>query len=218
MLKQEKGDLQVVNKKKLHHWLVVIRRVKLWQLIIIFVLLAFGSVYLLRQNNLKMVELRNLVNQADQDAGDVHGALVDLGQYVTSHMNTDLGEGIFLQHSYRRAYDQLLKQQADKVNPNSNVYQDAENSCRDQFGNQSFSLYLQCVQQKLASLAPGQDPLSNVKPPPQELFKYNFVSPKLSFDLAGFVVLITFLVGLIIGLRLTGYATLKLLLKQGKSS
>lgn len=207
----------MVDKKKLHHLLVVLRRIKLWQLIVIFVILLFGSAFLLRQNNLNMVELRNLARQADEENGDVHRAVVNLGQYVTSHMNTSLGEGIFLEHSYQRAYDELLRQAANKVNPSSNLYQNAETQCREQF-KQSFQLYLQCVQKKLSELSPGHDPVSSVKPPKAELYRFNFVSPGLSFDGAGIVVLITFLVCLLIILRIVSYVILKLLLKRKRNS
>jgi hypothetical protein len=205
----------VANKRKLHHYLVMLGHVKAWQLLIIFVLLLGLSAYLLRQNNLNMVEYRNLVKMADEKGEGIEPALLDLQSYVTAHMNTNLGEGIFLEHSYQRAYDAALKQAASVVNPSSAVYIQAEDECRAQYGN-SFQLYLQCIQQRVSSLSPGTDPLQNVKVPPVELYKYNYVSPKLSFDLAGIVVLITCFVGFLILLRVTTYAALKIILRRHK--
>jgi hypothetical protein len=206
----------VANKRKLHHYLVVLTKVKVWQLLVIFVLLLGSSAFLLRQNNLQIVELRNVVKMADEQNGNIENALLDLQRYVTSHMNTNLGEGIFLEHSYQRAYDAALKEAANVVNPNSAVYIQSESECRSQYGNSSFQLYLQCIQSRVASLSPGSDPLQNVKIPPVELFRYNYVSPKLSFDAAGIVVLITSFVGLLILVRLISYAVLKIILRTNK--
>lgn len=206
----------MADKRKLHHYLVMLGHVKAWQLLIVFVLLLGLSGYLLRQNNLQMVEYRNLVKMADEKGEGIEPALADLQSHVTHHMNTNLGEGIFLEHSYQRAYDAALKQAASEVNPSSATYIQAEDECRAQYGNSSFQLYLQCIQQRVSNLAPGTDPLQSVKVPPAELYKYNYVSPKLSFDLAGVVVLITCFVGLLILLRVTTYAALKIILRRHK--
>lgn len=205
----------MANKRKLHHYLVVLTHVKVWQLLVVFVVLLGLSVFLLRQNNLHMVESRNLVKMADEQNTNIENSLTDLQRYVTAHMNTNLGEGIFLEHSYQRAYDAALKEAANAVNPNSAVYIQAENECRAQYGN-AFQLYLQCIQSRVSALSPGSDPLQSVKVPPVELFRHNFVSPKLSLDAAGIVVLITSFVGLLILLRVISYVSLKLMLRTNR--
>lgn len=198
----------------MHHLLVIVRRVKTWHLLVLLVLLVLLGAFLLRQNNLGMVELRNLVKQADEENANVESALNDLQHYVTTHMNTSLGEGIFLEHSYQRAYDAAVHEAASKVNPNSQAYKDVESRCRQQYvGGGSFSTYLSCIENGLKALAPGSDPLANVKKPPQELFKFNFVSPAWSLDLAGIAVLAALITGVVIIARLLGYIALKLLLK-----
>lgn len=204
----------MVDKRKLHHWLVVLRRIRTWQLLILFVLFFGLSAFLLRQNNLGMIELRNLVEKADGENGDTRTALTNLQRYVTAHMNTNLGAGVVLEASYQRAYDAALKEAASAVNPNSAVYVEAETQCRQQFGTRSFQQYLSCVQQKVTALAPGRDPLESVKVPPAELFRYNFASPVFSFDIAGIVVLITAFIGVLIVIKLLGYATVKLMLRR----
>lgn len=206
----------MVDKRKLHHLLTILRRIKTWQLLLLFIVFFALSLYLLRQNNLGMVELRNLVKKVDEENGNTQAALTNLQRHVTSHMNTDLGAGVFLEHSYQRAYDMALKEATSRVNPNSAVYNQAENQCREQFGARSFQQYLQCVQQKVTSLSPGRDPLENVKVPPAELFAYNFVSPTWSFDWAGIVVLITAFIGVIVVVRAVGYITLTQLLRRHK--
>ena len=204
----------MANKRKLHHWLVVVKRVKTWQLIIMLILLTGLSAYLLRQNNLGMVERRNLVKQADESAGNVVEALSDLQHYVATHMNTSLGEGVFLEHTYQRAYDDAIQKAASAVTTNSQAYKDVEAGCRAQYVRSgSFNNYIKCVESGLKALAPGSDPLATVKAPPQELYKYNFVSPAWSFDFAGLAVLVTLLITVLLVLRAVSYVALRLLLR-----
>src|SRR5690242_3786879 len=90
--------VESVNKRSLHHILVVLRRVKLWQLFVLFVVMLMLTAFLLRQNNLHMITLRNLVKQADEQNKDVPGALTNLRNYIVTHMNTGMGEtGIYLE-------------------------------------------------------------------------------------------------------------------------
>ena len=109
----------MVNKRRLHHWYVILRQVKLWQLLVVFIVFASASAFFLRQNNLQMIELRNLVKKADEENKDIDQALINLQHYVTSHMNTDLGDGIALQYSYERAYTAAVEAAAHSTNPNA---------------------------------------------------------------------------------------------------
>jgi hypothetical protein len=203
-----------INKRKIHHALAGLRHIKTWHLLVALVLLGGLSVFLLRQNNLGMVELRNLVKQADEQNGNIEQALTDLQSYVSSHMNTDLGQGLFLEHAYQRAYDAEIQTAASVVNPNSQAYQQVETKCRQQYvANGSFSGYIACVENGLKGLSPGSDPLASVKVPPQDLFRYNFASPSFSFDWAGLAVLATLLVVALLILRMVGFVTLKILLR-----
>lgn len=198
----------------MHHWLVVLRRIRTWHLLILLVLLIALSAFLLRQNNLGMVERRNLVKQADEQNAGLAEALNELQHYVLTHMNTDLGEGIFLEHSHQRAYDAAVHEAASKVNPNSQAYKDVEATCRAQYvRNGSFSGYISCVESGLKAMSPGSDPLANVKQPAVELFKYNFVSPAWSLDWAGLAVLATLLTAVLVILRVAAYLLLRLLLR-----
>lgn len=201
-----------IDKRKIHHMLSGLRHIKTWHLLVALVILGGLSVFLLRQNNLGMVELRNLVKQADEQNGNIEQALTDLQRYVSSHMNTSLGQGIFLEHAYQRAYDAEIQKAASVVNPNSQAYQQVETRCRQQHA-ANFSAYIVCVENGMKGLAPGSDPLANVKAPPQDLFKYNFASPSLSFDWAGLMVFATLLVAALLILRVAGFITLRLLLR-----
>ncbi len=209
-----------MNKPKLHHILTVIKRVKTWQLIILLVVCAVFGAFLLRQNNLKMIELRNLVTKADEDpAGDTKKALTDLQTYVSSHMNTNLGNGIYLQETYQRAYTTAVQAAVTATNPNSKVYEQVELECRPVYQRtHSFPAYTQCAHEKLGQLAPGQDALSSLKTPQIDLYHYNFISPLISFDGAGVFVILTGVIALLIVVRFIAYVMLRALLRTRRPS
>jgi hypothetical protein len=125
-----------------------------------------------------------------------------------------LGEGVFLEHSYQRAYDESVQAAANAVTTNSQAYKDVEAGCRATYvRGGSFKAYISCVENGLKALSPGTDPLASVKAPAQELFKYNFVSPLWSIDFAGLSVLATLLVALLLVLRVISYVVLRSILK-----
>lgn len=207
-----------MNKPKLHHWLTILRHIKTWQLLILLVVFGAIAAFLLRQNNLQMVELRNLVTKADEDpAGDTKTALLNLQKYVSSHMNTDLGSGLYLQETYQRDYTAAVQAAANATNPNSQLYAQVELECRPVYQRtHSFPAYTQCAHDKLSQLAPNQDALASLKAPPVDLYHFNFASPVISFDGAGIFVLLTGFVSFLIIIRIVAYLTLRLLLRTKK--
>jgi hypothetical protein len=203
-----------LNKAKLHHWLVVLKRVKTWQLVLIVLVMSLLSAFLLRQNNLSMVERRDALKTADQQNKDVKKALLGLQQYVTSHMNTDLGGGIFLQGAYQRAYDAAVKSAVVTTNPGSKIYEQVELECRPVFRSTgSFPAYTQCAREKLAGMTAGQDAIDSLKTPPVDLYHYNFVSPVWSLDAAGIIVFMTTVTLVVLLVRTISYFALYLLLR-----
>ena len=202
-------------KHHAHHWFRLIRAVKVWQLILLLLALVGASAYLLRQNNLEMVALRDAVKVADEENGDTKQALLNLQRYVTAHMNTSLGDGIVLQSSYKRAYDVAAQKAVSAGNPASKIYAQVELQCRPVFARtHSFPAYTQCAREKLSSLAPGQDTLSSFHAPSTDLFRYNYLSPVWSPDLAGIAVLASIFTLLIILARVTSYLILRSILHR----
>lgn len=163
-----------------------------------------------------MVELRSAVMKADSDpAADTKKALMDLQKYVSGHMNTNLGNGVYLQDTYQRAYTAAVQAAVTATNPNSQVYTQVELECRPVYQRtHSFPAYTQCAHEKLQQLAPGQDALSSLKTPSADLYHYNFVTPLISFDPAGIFVLITGVVAVCILLRMIVYLMLKIALRK----
>ena len=207
----------MADKRKLHHILTVLKRVKTWQLLILLVVFGATAAFLLRQNNLQMIELRNMVTKADEENGDVKKALLDLQKYVSGHMNTSLGSGIYLQETYQRAYAAAVQEAVTATNPQAKLYEQVEAECRPVYQRtKSFPAYTLCAKEKLDKLAPSQDALASLKAPSADLYHYNFASPTISFDGAGAFVILTGVVGLLIAIRMVAYIALKVLLSVRK--
>lgn len=193
-----------MNKRKLHHTLVVLRQVKTWQLLIALVVLAAMAAYFLRQNSLQMIELRNLVMQADEQNKDIPAALNNLQRYIATHMNTSMGDrGIYLEHSYQRAYNAAVQKAAQSGSASAVAYQQADKDCRDLFSKtSSFPAYIQCVTDKVAATGSAADPVAAIKAPSADLYRFNYESPTWSPDVAGLTLLAACFVAAILGLRL----------------
>jgi hypothetical protein len=204
-----------VGIKRIHHWFTTIKRVRTWQLFVLVAVFAVMSAFFLRQNNLQMIELRNLVKQADETGQGIDIALMNLQNYVSGHMNTDLGDGIALQYSYERAYTAAVDAAAKSSNPNAAIYAQAEAACRPVFQRtRSFPAYTQCAADIVSRLAPGQDALSNLKTPSPDLYRFNYTSPVLSFDLAGLTVVLTLVAVIALIFRLVSYYVLRAILRS----
>lgn len=203
------------NKRQWASQLARLKRVKTWQLIVILLLLSLIAATFLRMNNLNMVERRDAVVAADKkgDTAAIKTSLTKLQAYVSHHMNTDLGQGVYLTYSYDRdRAAALAKAQSSK--DEGAAYRQADQFCRQRFtgGVSSFrNDYVQCVINRTANLKTGQAPL---KLPKSELYRYDFASPLWSPDLAGLFVALCALVVVIIILRTLSLLVLSLLLKR----
>jgi hypothetical protein len=207
----------VNEKRQLRHRLWQLRLVKTWQLLVILILLIVVASTFLRLNNLGMVERRNAVIAADKRGDDeaVFRALVDLQHYVSSHMNTSLGKGVYLEHKYNRDRDAALKAATISSNPNSPVYQQASIECRARWqgGVESFrNDYVQCVIEKVSGLSAGKAAV--LKLPRADMYRYSFVSPLWTPDFAGYTLLLCVAVTLVIVGRLVALGMLRLLLRH----
>lgn len=208
-----------IDKKSLQYHLARIRRIKTWQLVFLLVILSLVSASLLRLNNLGMMERRDAVMAADakNDRQAVKKALVDLQAYVSSHMNTSMGKGIYLEKQYERDREAALSAAADVSNPNAAVYQQASIECRSRWQGNVDSFrndYVQCVTERLRTLGVASDPASALQLPKAENYHHNFLSPKWSADLAGFSVLLCLFVTSVIVIRVLTGIILRLLLKH----
>jgi len=165
-------------------------RVKPIYLIIVFLICTGICIFALRHNNEMMVKLRSDVYQADKQNGNANGALINLRNYVYSHMNTDLSSGsgsvyppIQLTYTYQRLEDAAVSQAAIA---NADVYTDAEEYCQAQ-NPVSFSgrTRVPCVEQYV--LSHDQKPATI----PTSLYQFDFVSPTWTPDFAGWSLVVS---------------------------
>lgn len=162
-----------------------IRTIKIWQLIIAVIILVPLSGYLLRQNNLRMLELRDKVVQIDQDTGDfekVKPHLEKLGSYVMSHMNADL-DRLELPGLYNTAVERIRKEVARSGNVNSEIYRKAQQVCENP--NVMLTVRAQCIQDYVTERAEPGTTVKQLEFPDKGLYTYSFASPEWSLDAAG---------------------------------
>jgi hypothetical protein len=138
-------------------------------------------VYTSRQNNLTAIRLRDKVLQVDKKNGDVEAALRELRSYTYAHMNSSLkgGQGsIYPPIQLKDRYDRLVAAEKARVEQaNAQVTKGASAACA---GNPTRLL---CEQRYVV------DHTQVAQPIPDALYKFDFVSPNWSPDVAGFSLL-----------------------------
>ncbi len=176
-----------MNKRHLHHVLVQLRKIKAWYFIIA-IIISFGvSVLSLRQNNVHALKLRDTVIQTDKDNGDVESSLRNLREYVYGHMNTSLATpgGAYPPVQLKYRYDRLVATQ--KTESNTGLATEAQAYCEAQMPTGRSLYRIDCIQNYILThgAAPTQAAI------PDSLYKFDFVPPVWSPDLAGWSVLLT---------------------------
>jgi hypothetical protein len=198
-----------------------LNQVKTWQLVILLLMSAFVSATFLRLNNVGMIERREAVNAADieGDRATLERRLYDLQIYVSKHMNASPGR-IALDKTYERDSQQRKDDYAKSIEnqPQGDVYQQAEAVCGPQARAQGWrwpdARYTNCLDTEL-SKHPGATEMSNdFKPLPSEPYYQTFVSPLWSPDFAGWSVVLTGVIALIIVIRMIVLIVLKILVKR----
>lgn len=190
-----------MNKKYLHHIWTKIRPVKVWHLLLLLGVSATMSVFALRQNNLTMVQLREVVYQADKNNDDVEGALQNLRGHVHAHMNTSLTGGdnaVYPPIQLKYTYQRLKEAEKVRVQQNSSqIYTDAQTHCED-LNASDFSgrNRIPCIEKYVAEHGAKERSI------PDALYKFDFVSPRWSFDLAGISLALSIVVLLLLVLRI----------------
>ena len=201
--------MNTIDKRMLHHRWTVLRHVSIWVLVVLIVVFGGLSVYGLRQNNLKMIELRNNVLAADQAGGDTDAALRALGDHIVNHMNTGLNQPLELVYSFNRDVEKARA--AAEAQSNSKIYRRAQDTC--EIATIPLTARAQCIQDFiLDNAAPGENP-EPLKLPSKDFYIYDWAEPTWSPDLAGFSLLISALLVLALAARLAAGAIIKRILK-----
>jgi hypothetical protein len=182
-----------MNKRHLHHLWTRFRRVKPIFFLVLAVLSTFVAIFALRANNQHMIELRKAVYAADEQGTDVQKPLKELQSYVTSHMNTNLSAGptpVYPPIQLKYSYERLVRAQGDAAaQANNKLYSAAQAFCEQQNSTDvSGRNRIPCIEQYVK-----QNNTAQVKQIPDALYKFAFISPKWSPDLAGWSIVIAML-------------------------
>jgi hypothetical protein len=178
-----------------------IKSISPWYFLALFIISLTTSIYALRQNNLTMIRLRDKVAQVDKANGDIEAALRNLREFVYGHMNTDLATNNQvkppIQLKFR--YERLVQAQQDKLSTqNTQIYTQAQAHCEKLYP-ESFSggPRVPCIQDYVVNHG------VNVEPIPDALYKFDFVSPRWSPDLAGWSLVAS---ALFLGMFIVGFS------------
>jgi hypothetical protein len=196
-----------MNKRHLHHLLVRLRPYSIGYFVAAFVVMSVLGLYALRQNNLGAVRLRDQLLEVDKQSGNVEEALGKLRGYMYSHMNAQLSNdnGIYPPIQLKYTYERLAAAEKQRVQTaNQKIYNDAQRTCEALVpGGLSGSGRIPCIQQYVDTK--GQKEL----PVPDALYKFDFVSPAWSPDLAGFLTILAFMTLILLIARVASEIWLK---------
>lgn len=199
------------HKRYLHHVLVGLRHVRYMYLIAACLAAGTCFVFAYRNNNVTALRLRDELLQVDKNNGDVEAALKKLRQFTYGHMNAGLSSqnGVYppIQLVYR--YERLQAEAKANAKPmprnDAQIAADAAVHCGVAIGVRNA-----CVQAYQEEQVTKQQPTVTI---PDALYKFDFVAPLWSPDLAGWSLVATLVLGLML---LTRYATERWLAEQIK--
>ena len=208
------GLKAVVDKKQVKKSINRLQRLKTWQLLILLIMSVVLSATFLRLNNIGMSERRAAVVNADTTGNDevTKSRLVDLQNYVSAHMNTDMGKGVYLEASYKKDVKSIYDAASNDYNPNGNIYRKAQDVCAPKFTTWS-TAYIQCTVNELAKYPASSNLIDSVELPDPNIYLHVFASPLWSPDFAGWSVLMSAAILTMIIARLTSVGLLKMMLK-----
>lgn len=185
------------------------KRIKTGYLLAILLVGVVSSAYFLRQNNLKMVELRDAVGDADKSGKNLEQAIENLNAHIFTHMNTTTVRPIELVNTYNRQAEAAIR--AANSSSKKDVYKEAAAAC-EQRGVPLTSI-AQCAAEYATQNSPDVGP-QKIQLPDKNLFTYSFVSPRWTPDLAGWSVLFTVVILVWLIARLGEYILIRLTVRK----
>lgn len=195
--------------------MVVLRPISYWYFVALFILGAIFAAYGLRQNNLRAIELREQVIEADKNDGDIEGALQELRQFTYSHMNAGLSSetGVYppvqLKYSYERA---VAKELERAERSNIDLYNEAQEYCESTIPQGTLGAgRIPCI---TSYIEENGSAAAQPKKVPEDLYKFDFAAPRWSPDLAGWSIVVAALSLVLLVLRLLAQLWLKFKLEH----
>lgn len=204
----------MAQKRTVRRTIKHIQRVKTWQLVVLLVLMGFVAATFLRLNNVGMIQRRDAVISADKQgkAEVTRDRVLELQHYVSAHMNTGQND-VYLASQYERDKAALVQQAATTNQGGDVINAKVDAICKPQFSGYSQG-YVECFAREYAKYAPDSDPVSEVKMPDPDKYRFVFAPPLWSPDFAGFSLLACLVIIVLIIGRLLTLVVLRLLLKS----
>ncbi len=213
-----------INQKKIKK--LKFHRLKTWQVILVLVPLLFLDATLIRFDHLKMIELRDAVLIADEEEDDdaIVPALEELKAFTFSHIIVNVSESngsqqiflgtgpFYLERMYNRAAEDAIAEAEEELSVygNENVFAIASDICNARGENVNWTRYSQCILKEVEKF-PTVDSLTDqivAKIPSTELYRKNYASPIWAPCPAGFAVLATLILILVIIFRFIAWVFL----------
>ena len=194
------------RKKQLHS-----RNLTFFVSAVVFAALVVCTVLALSYNSHEAKRRYDILIATDAAGGDVEGALTDLREFIYGHMNTTIGSptGVYPPIQLKGTYDRLVAAEEQRVQAaNGPLYDEATAHCEARFGAGQISARAQCVSDYVA--ARGVQPNTI----PDGVYKFDFVSPLWSPDLAGFLLIATVISGIYFLLQVLLEARLRAHLRE----
>ncbi len=171
-----------MNKKHLHRVWRKLKPINMWFFLGGFVIFLGLGIYGMRANNFTAIKLRDEVLAADQAGTDVEAPLLKLREYMYSHMNSGLSTDSLqqpIQLKYR--YERLVEAEKQRVaTTNEQIYTEAQKYCEGLYPTGlSGGPRVPCIKQYVTEKGATEQGI------PDALYKFDFVSPAWSPDLAG---------------------------------
>jgi hypothetical protein len=187
-----------MNKRYFHHLLVQLHKVSAWVFVALVVASIAVSAVALRNNNAGSVDLRAQLLEVDKQNGDVETSLKQLREYTYSHMNSSLATENApyppIQLKYR--YERLVSAEKARVSEaNSKLATAAQNHCEALIPAGRSLNRIECIQNYMTTNGVKENSI------PDSIYKFDFADPVWSPDLAGWSVLVSIVLSLVLLVR-----------------
>lgn len=223
------GKLTEFAKKR--KWRI---KIKTWMLFLVLAILLPISATLLRNDHVKMAELRFAVLTADEEEkfDELAERLDELKRFVVSNIVVNVveengtqrvtfGTGPFyLEHLYlrdaRRALEDAEKQFAGDGNKYGNIYGLAGEVCRERALENGWEWsspeFINCMLDEIGKYPESEDIQDTIKAklPSTELYRMNFASYVWAPTLSGWCILVCLIIIVVIFIRLVIWIVLRL--------
>ena len=203
-------------------------------LLLLLIPLLFLDATLLRNDHIRMTELRDNVLAADTEEDDekLAAALIELKEFVFSNIvinvieengvqEISFGTGPFyLENKYLRDATKALEEAentvVDDANPYGNIYGIAGETCRARAFQNGWSWsspeFINCMMSEIQKYPAADELQSQIVAalPSTELYRRNYASPIWAPTLTGFMILLTILIIVVIFIRIIIFIVLRL--------